>query len=61
MSPKGIEKLVWVLIYGGLLLASLGAFVQREHNPIGWTMIVCGGIAAATGVVLIWVRSRLPR
>ncbi|MFY9513060.1 MAG: hypothetical protein WAQ05_19015 [Rubrivivax sp.] len=61
MAPKQLETLAWVLIYGGLLSLSLGIFVQRLHDPIGWTLAVAGGVAAAAGVVLIWVRSRLPR
>ena len=61
MIPKKIEQLVWVLIYGGLLTLSLGVFVQRLHDPIGWTLTVVGALAAAIGAVLIWVRSRLSR
>lgn len=60
-----LEALVWVLIYGGLLLAALGFFVARadgpEGNVLGGTLMTGGGIAAAAGVVLIWVRSRLGR
>jgi len=61
MAPKKIEQLVWVLIYGGLLTLSLGIFVQRLHDPIGWTLTVVGAVAAAAGAVLIWVRSRMLR
>ncbi len=59
MTAAGVEKLAWVLIYAGLLLLGLGLFVQREHDPIGWTMVVAGGVAAVAGVVLIWLRSRM--
>ena len=59
MTAAGVEKLTWILIYGGLLVLCLGLFVQRQHDPIGWTMVVAGGVAAAAGVVLIWVRSRM--
>jgi vacuolar-type H+-ATPase subunit I/STV1 len=59
MTAAGVEKLTWILIYGGLLVLGLGLFVQRGHEPIGWSMVVTGGIAAAAGVVLIWVRSRM--
>jgi hypothetical protein len=61
MQAKKLEALVWVLIYGGLLTLSLGVFVQRLHDPIGWTLTIAGALAAAVGAVLIWVRSRLPR
>ena len=59
MSPKAVEKLVWVLIYGGLLTASLGLFVQRESRALGWTLVVGGAIGAAAGALLVWVRSRM--
>jgi len=59
MTTSGIEKLVWALVYGGLLVASLGVFLQRQHQPLGWTLIVGGGLAAVAGAVLIWVRSRM--
>ena len=61
MAPKTVETLVWVLIYGGLLTLSLGVFVQRLHEPIGWTFTVVGAVATVVGAVLIWVRSRMPR
>lgn len=60
MKAKTLETLAWVLIYSGLLMVCLGWFVQRTHDPIGWTLIVAGGLDAAAGVVLIWWRSRMP-
>lgn len=59
MKTSRLEALVWVLIYGGLLVLSAGLFVQRAHDPLGWTMVIGGGAAAAAGVVLIWVRSKM--
>ncbi len=61
MSPKKLEQLVWVLIYGGLLTLSLGVFVERLHEPLGWVLTIAGAVVAAVGAVLIWVRSRMPR
>jgi hypothetical protein len=59
MKPSTTEKLVWILIYGGLLAVGLGiALQQRGSAALGWTLVVGGGIAAAAGVVLIWVRSK---
>jgi hypothetical protein len=58
MSNRGLEALVWVLIYGGLLLLALGVFVQRQGGSFGWALIGIGGGVAAIGAVLIVVRSR---
>ena len=59
MTTKTIETLTWVLIYGGLLLLSLGAFVAERSAPLGTTLGVAGVGAAVAGAVLIWVRSRM--
>ena len=40
-NNKALEILVWILIYGGLLLLCLGLFVLRGHASWGWT-----GVAA---------------
>lgn len=61
-SRRNIKKLqnwVWILIYGGLLTFILGLAVQRSGNDLGLWFIVPGGLAAAAGFVLIYVRSRL--
>jgi hypothetical protein len=58
MSNRGLEALVWVLVYGGLLLLALGVFVQRQGGSFGWALIGIGGGVAAIGAVLIFVRSR---
>lgn len=54
-----LQQLIWVLIYGGLLTLLLGLSVQRSHDPLGWSMVVAGGLVAAIGFFLIYVRSRL--
>jgi hypothetical protein len=59
MTPQGIEKLIWVLIYGGLLVVCLGFFVQRQSAALGWTLAGVGAAAAVVGAVLVWVRSRM--
>ena len=58
MSNATLEKIIWLLIYSGLLLASLGVFVMRSDTVLGWVIVVAGAVAAAAGAVLIWVRSR---
>lgn len=56
-----IERLVWILIYGGLLAVVLGLFLVRggESVTLGSVLLAKGGIAAGAGVFLIWLRSRL--
>ena len=59
MKTSTIETWVWVLIYGGMLLASLGLFVYRSEPALGWLLGSGGGAAAAAGVLLIFLRSRM--
>ena len=54
-----METLTWVLIYGGLLTLCLGWFLRPTHGPWGELLIAGGAIAAAVGVALIVVRSRM--
>ncbi|MEP6740387.1 MAG: hypothetical protein ABJA61_08405 [Caldimonas sp.] len=54
-----VEVLVWVLIYGGLIGASLGIALQRGGAPYGWFMLVAGALAVLIGILLIWLRSRM--
>jgi hypothetical protein len=59
MSNATLEKLIWTLIYGGLLAGSLGLFVVPGDATLG-ALLGFGGLAAAgLGAVLIWVRSLL--
>jgi hypothetical protein len=59
MKPITVERLIWVLIYGGLLVLVLGLFVQERVFGFGFSLIVIGGVAAAVGAALIVVRSRM--
>ena len=54
-----VERLVWILIYGGMLCAVLGFAVRDAASDAGGALVVFGGIATAVGVVLIFVRARL--
>jgi len=58
MDNATIEKLIWVLIYGGLLVLSLGLFVLRQDGVFGHTLIGSGALGVALGALLIWIRSR---
>lgn len=54
-----LERWIWILIYGGLLVLILGIATGRENETLGWVMAVPGAVVAAVGFVLIYVRSRL--
>lgn len=54
-----LQKLIWVLIYGGLLTLVLGIATARTDASTGWVLMVGGGVVAAVGVVLIAVRPRI--
>ncbi|MES2633681.1 MAG: hypothetical protein V4669_11965 [Pseudomonadota bacterium] len=54
-----IERLIWVLIYAGLLLGITGIAIRRANPGAAWTMIAIGAVLVVAGVVLIWVRSRM--
>jgi hypothetical protein len=54
-----LHQLIWVLIYGGLLSLVLGLSVQRMDDALGWSLVLGGGVVAAIGFVLIYIRSRL--
>ncbi|TWO70134.1 hypothetical protein FN976_17520 [Caenimonas sedimenti] len=54
-----IEKLIWVLAYGGLILLVLGLATTRLSAVTGWVMVVAGSLIALSGFVLIPVRARM--
>ena len=54
-----LEGWIWTLIYGGLFAVVLGIAVGRNDAGLGWAFAVPGAALAATGAVLIYVRSRL--
>ena len=60
-NPKmaRLHKIIWSLIFGGLLTVILGIFVGKTDDVVGWTMVAAGGLLAAIGAMLIYVRSKL--
>ncbi len=60
MDNKRLEQLIWVLIYGGLLVLALGLFMPRGEAGFGGLLIAAGAVAALLGAVLIVVRARRP-
>ncbi len=59
LNKLRVERLVWILVYGGLLALVLGMFVQRYDRPLADILQIGGTIVACTGALLIWVRSRM--
>jgi high-affinity Fe2+/Pb2+ permease len=59
LSIQRVESLIWPLIYGGLLAVCLGWFLAPIRGPWGELLTTGGLLAAAAGVVLIVVRSRM--
>ncbi len=59
MKTAQLDTWIWVLIYGGLLVVGLGLSVQREDSSLGVMLCVGGGVVAALGAALIYVRSRI--
>jgi hypothetical protein len=55
-----MDKLTWILIFVGLFVLALGIASHRETPAGGWTLSVMGAIAMAIGVVLVYLRSRIP-
>jgi hypothetical protein len=58
-SIARLQALIWILIYAGLLTLVLGLSAARIDHAVGWSLVLAGGIAAAVGFFLIWVRSRM--
>ena len=54
-----LHKIIWALIFGGLLTLILGIFVEKTDVAIGWMMIAAGSVMTVVGAVLIYVRSTM--
>jgi len=54
-----VQRLVWIYIYGGLLSIVLGSFLTQSELMLARAMQAIGAVFVLTGVVLIYVRSRL--
>jgi hypothetical protein len=58
-SIARLHSLIWLLIYAGLLTLVLGLSAARIDHAVGWSLVLAGGIVAAVGFLLIWIRSRM--
>lgn len=54
-----LHKIIWTLIFGGLLTLVLGVFVGKTDDATGWIMMAAGGVMTVAGAVLIYVRSTM--
>jgi hypothetical protein len=54
-----MERAIWTLIYGGLLMLVLAYFAHEKQGVDVILLQIIGGVAVAAGVVLVFVRSRL--
>jgi uncharacterized membrane protein HdeD (DUF308 family) len=54
-----MERIIWTLIYGGLLAMVLGYFMENTQNADATAVYAIGILAAAMGVVMVYVRSRM--
>ena len=54
-----LHKIIWTLIFGGLLTIILGIFVEKADDAMGWMMVVAGSVITAIGMALIYVRSTM--
>ena len=54
-----MERLIWALIYGGLLAMVLGYFIDQQEAQDPALFYNLGGLAVVGGVVMVFIRSRL--
>jgi membrane associated rhomboid family serine protease len=54
-----LERVIWILIYGGLISTVLSGFARDAGAQGHVVLLACGLFAVAAGVALIVVRSRL--
>ena len=54
-----MERVIWMLIYGGLLTLVLAYFARESQGLDATVLNVLGGAALAAGVVMVFIRSRL--
>ena len=54
-----LHKIIWTLIFGGLLTVIMGIFVGKTDDVIGWMMITAGAVMTLVGAILIYVRSTM--
>ena len=59
LTSQRLHTIIWVLVYGGLLILVLGLSVQRSDDDLGWSMVAAGLVVALLGFALVFVRARM--
>ena len=59
LAPGRVDRLIWIAIYGGLFVASVGFALQQGGAGYGWGVVAVGAVATVAGIVMIWIRSRM--
>jgi uncharacterized membrane protein HdeD (DUF308 family) len=59
MGARNLERLTWVLIYGGILLGCLGFFARDAAPALGTALMVVGALDIVAGVLCVFIRSRM--
>jgi vacuolar-type H+-ATPase subunit I/STV1 len=54
-----MERLIWTLVYGGLLSLVLGYFMENSQGADPTALYAIGTLATAIGILMIFIRSRL--
>jgi len=55
-----LGRMIWFLVYGGLILLIVGFRLRVDSATAGWALMIAGAVIAVLGFFLIWVRSRVP-
>ncbi|MET0209654.1 MAG: hypothetical protein ABW220_11485 [Burkholderiaceae bacterium] len=61
MKNTTLERLIWVLLYGGGFASMIGLWSMDRDAALGWTLVGIGIAAALCGVAGIAWRARLDR
>ena len=61
LSVAQVGVLIWVLIYGGLLVLAVGLALREVHGVLAGSVSIGGLAVLAVGIVLIWYRTRMLR
>ena len=59
IAVNRIEWLIWILVYGGLLVFVVSLFLPPQDDELAIWMTVCGLAVAAAGFVCVYIRSKM--